>query len=272
MPTTPPARVQFVVSGKCITLLVIAGVLLAAGSLWYSQQQRVQQRFRVPPYFTNHSSTIVRPCNHCLDLDKLKPQSDWKIGAPSEIPSTEQRWFLAAEDPPAPVKVSGVLMLPVYAAFREDPFFGFDQTSVLLVPYQNLQRMPWMEHPQPAPPPDETPPIGPSPTPPPSVSSSGSQPIFLGDWINEDPETRGVTRFSVVDDEGKLLVHAWGRCFPHDCDWNRTPAADTDESLYVVWNLASGVRHWELSFESAGRLKLSDEGQISYFVRSTEGQ
>jgi hypothetical protein len=267
-----PSRVQLVVSGKFLALLLIAAGLLGGGYYWYNRQQETQKRFHTPPYFVNRSQAIFRPCNHCLKFGDLKPQSDWEIGAPSEIPATEQRWFLAVEDPPAPVKVSGVLMLPVYAAFREDPFFGFDQTSMILVPYQNLQRMPWMEHPQPVPPPAEVPPIGPTLTPPPSVSSSESRPVFLGDWINEDPETRGVTKFSIVNEQGKLLVHAWGRCFPRDCDWNQTPAVDTDESLFVVWNLASSVRHWELSFDSAHRLKLSDDGQLSYFVRQTEGQ
>ena len=276
MPATPPARVQFVVSGKCITLLLIAGVLLVAGSLWYFQEQHVQQRFHIPPYFTNHGSTVVRTCNHCLDLDKLKPQADWELGGVEEIPASEQRWFLAVEDPPLPVEVAGVLMLPVHPAVSANPALGFDRTQALLVLFQGLRRMPDLVQPAPPPVPAEPP----APSPPPTDRPGTAQ--FLGEWKNEDPETRSVTRISVTDEQGKLVVHAWGKCFPTDCDWSEAEATATGQELSVFWDQKFATRRWELSLESDGRLKVSehshysdargDRDETSYFVRGAEGQ
>ena len=267
MPDASPPRVQFVISARFIVLLLVAAGLLAGGYYWYSQQQETQKRLRTPPYFINRGPAVFRLCQHCLGLDKLKPKTEWDVGAPAEIPATEQRWFLAVEDPPLPVEVAGVLMLPVYPAQGDNPALGFDRTRVWLVLFQSLQRMPELTQlpPPPAPP-------QPSPPSPPPVSIP-AQPPYLGDWKNEDPETRGVTRFSIAADEGKLVVHAWGKCFPTDCDWKEADATATENSLSVDWNLSSGVRHWELSLESDGRLKLiGDRDETAYFIRSTEGQ
>jgi hypothetical protein len=57
------------------------------------------------------------------------------------------------EDPPAPVEVAGVLMLPVHPALGDNPALGFDKTQVLLVLYQSVQRMAAIEQPSPPPPP-----------------------------------------------------------------------------------------------------------------------
>lgn len=92
MAAASPARVQFVISGKFIALLLVAVGLLGGDYHWYSQQQQAQKRFHNPPYFVNRYATIVRPCQLCLGLDQLKPQSEWKVGPPTEISATEQRW------------------------------------------------------------------------------------------------------------------------------------------------------------------------------------
>src|ERR1039457_7597947 len=78
-----PSRVQVVVSGKFLGLLMIAASLLGGGYYWHTQQLEVQRRFRTPPYFIKRSPAVIRLCNHCMDLDKLKPRADWNIGAPS---------------------------------------------------------------------------------------------------------------------------------------------------------------------------------------------
>jgi len=161
---TTPARVQFVVSGKFIALLLLSCALLGGGYYWYNRQlqvdehfSQVRQRFESPPYFVNRGASVIRSCQQCLDVGKLKPQAEWKVGPPKEISGTEQHWFLAAENPPLPVTVSGVLMLPVFSTFHENPALGFNQTRVVLVLYQNLERKPWIEQPPP--------PVASSPTP-----------------------------------------------------------------------------------------------------------
>jgi len=137
MSTSSPPRVQFVISAKFIALLLVAAGLLGGGYYWYSQQQEIQKRFHAPPYFVNRGPAVFRLCQHCLDLDKLNPKTEWNVGAPVEIPATEQRWFLAVEDPPLPVEVAGVLMLPVYPAQGDNPTLGFDRARVLLVLFQS---------------------------------------------------------------------------------------------------------------------------------------
>lgn len=153
-----PPRIQFVISGKFIALLLISVALLVGGYYWYGRQVKaqqhviqVQERFKTPPYFVNGGRSVVRSCYQCLFDGKLKAQSQWKVSAPKEIPETEVRWFLAVEDPPVPVTVSGVLMLPVFPALHENPALGFSQTRVELVLFQNLQRKGAIEQPTPPP-------------------------------------------------------------------------------------------------------------------------
>jgi hypothetical protein len=190
MPDTSPPRVQFVISGKFIALLLIACALLAAGYYWYNRQQLAQQHvaqirehFKAPPYFVNSGTSVVRSCYQCFGEGRLKPQVGWKVSPPKEIPDTEHRWFMAVEDPPVPVTVSGVLMLPVHPAWRDNPAFGFDLGRVELVLYQNLQRMNYIEQPPaavPAPPPAVEPPAppvstDPAPVVPPSQPEAPTQ-------------------------------------------------------------------------------------------------
>src|ERR1017187_8999492 len=233
MAAVSPPRVQIVISGRFTVLFLFALSLLGGGCYWYRQQQEAQERlrqtqesFKAPPYFINHGETIIRNCGGCLDLGKLKPKPEWKVGPPTEIQATEQRWFLAVEDPPVPVTVAGVLMLPVHPAFEVNPTFGFDQTRVMLVLYQNLQRMPGIEQLQPSPP---TPPVPQSPqreTPPtdppaqpggpaevassdsatPPVTNTAWQSPFVGDWKNTDSTTTSLTRLLITSDGDKLLI------------------------------------------------------------------
>lgn len=280
-------RVQFVVSGKFIALFVLASAFLGCGYYWYSQQLKTQKRFKPPPYFINGGPGIIRTCGQCLDATgMLRPQREWHVGVPTEIPFPEQRWFMAVEDPPAPVTVAGVLMLPAHPTLRDDPFFGFDQSRVVLVLYQNLRPMAAIEYlPPPSPPPATTPPPPPSnpppipsPLPPPGNSPAEN---YIGYWKNEDSHTRDVTRFSIASLQDKLLVHAWGACMPMDCDWHEAVATDINPHLILVpWNQGFCIRKWELSLEADGRMKMSehthyndgrvDQDSTNFFLRSSE--
>jgi hypothetical protein len=277
MPADSPPRVQFVVSGKFLIFLLLATGLLSGGYYWHTRQVQAhelflqtQERFKTPPYFVNRGATVIRPCKRCVELGKLKPEPEWQIGPPTEVPATEQRWFLAAEDPPLPVEVAGVLMLPAHPALGDNPALGFDRTRVLLVLFQGLQRMTELAQLPPPPPPNHPP------------ADTAALSPYLGDWKNEDPNTRGTTRFSVAEDQGKLVVHAWGKCVPSDCDWKDAEASLTDEGLSPMWNFGFATSTWQLSPESDERLKQSrhthypdgrtDQDDTAYFIRPTEGQ
>jgi hypothetical protein len=289
-------------------MLFLLGLsLLGGGYYWYSQQQEVQERlrqtqerFKTPPYFVNRGATISRSCGRCLDLGKLKPQPEWKVGPASEIPNNEQRWFLAVEEPPLPVTVSGVLMLPVHPAFQENPSFGFDQNRVELVPYQNLQRMAGIEQfPPPTPAVSQVLPSESSSSDPsaqsggpteaassdnttPSATSTAWQSAYIGDWKNVYSDTVSLTRLLITSEEGKLQVHAWHSCYPEVCDWGTVTVDSPPASkhLAVVWNQSDAIRQLELSLEVEGLLKSTlkshffvqaahvDSNIVLYFTRS----
>jgi hypothetical protein len=41
---------------------------------------------------------------------------------------------------------------------------------------------------------------------------------YVGEWRNEDQQTRGITRVEISIHESTLAIHLWGRCHPTDCD------------------------------------------------------
>jgi hypothetical protein len=295
-PLRPPmsgtsSRVQLVVSGKFITLFLVAMAFLATGYHWYGQQQETQERqrqtqarFKAPPYFINRGPSVIRSCQHCLEMaGKLKPQNGWKVYGPQEIPATEQRWFLAVEDPPMPVIVSGVLMMPVHPALEDNPALGFDQTKVSLVLYQNLERKQAVEQPPPpqpeaAPAPDSPPP---QPTPDDANREEPSSPAsellnlrspFVGDWKNVDADTQNLTRL-LITGVNELVVHAWGRCHPSDCDWGQSGSISlppVDRGFTASWDQKFVVRNLKFSMEADGRLKVSLKSHYTESRQDTE--
>ncbi len=59
-----------------------------------------------------------------------------------------------------------------------------------------------------------------------------------GSWVNDNADTLGTTQVVVRRDNGRILVHVWGRCTPSDCDWGET-SADTYKG-YLVANFDHG--------------------------------
>jgi thiol-disulfide isomerase/thioredoxin len=65
---------------------------------------------------------------------------------------------------------------------------------------------------------------------------------LVGSWINQNPATPGITQVIVRRERDDLLVHAWGKCVPEDCDWGETkitlfdglPVANWDHGFSVV--------------------------------------
>jgi hypothetical protein len=286
----PAPKVHFVVSERFLGLTVIGVFLIGAGYVWHLRlleeegiRQQTEQRLKPPPYFVSRGATVVRSCRGCSQSGSLTPQSAWQIGPSQEIPANEVRWLLAVEDPPLPIQVGGVLMLPVYPAFTDDPAKGFDQTAVQLAVYQNLQRMYSFEIVQPpAPIPSPPPPLPPPSTPP--AANLEERKDYLGEWRNVDAQTRGITRFTIVADDGRFVAHAWGRCFPDECDWGETDATTSETGLSTIWRLHGSKQTWALTFQPDGRIKLAqhihstdsviERDDEAFFVRAgnTEGQ
>lgn len=279
-PTAP--RVQLVISGKFITLFLAALALLGCGYYWYARQEQSrefftqrQERFKAPPYFVNRGASVIRSCQRCLGTGQLQPQPEWKTGPAKEIPATEQRWFLAVEDPPVPATVAGVLMMPVYPALRDDPSFGFDQTRVMLVLYQNLERKRWIEQAGQPPPPVPADPPKPSSFTPESAAAAASavpeslprpaEPVvplqspYVGDWKNVDPNTKSLTRLSITSNDYELAVHVWAKCQPVECDWGvgqKVPLSPSPDDFLIIWDHGYALHSQSFSLEGNSRLKV----------------
>ncbi len=251
-------KFHFVVSERFLALAVIGVFLVGGGYLWrlrlledQRSRELAEQRLKPPPYFISHGMMIVRSCRGCVEAGILTARSTWEVGPSEEIPATEVRWFIAVEDPPLPIQVSGVLMLPAYPAFTDDPAVGFNQTVVELVVYQNLQRMYSLDKVQPAPETTPLPPPTPSPSAPP-VANLDEHQEYLGEWRNEDVNTRGITRFTLLADDAKFVAHAWGRCSPEECDWGETDATASETGLSAIWKLRGNEHTWALTLQPGG--------------------
>lgn len=48
--------------------------------------------------------------------------------------------------------------------------------------------------------------------------------LYIGNWVNVDPNTRGVTRIVIRRAGGAVRLGAFGQCHPTDCDWGTVNA------------------------------------------------
>jgi len=71
--------------------------------------------------------------------------------------------------------------------------------------------------------------------------------MFIGNWKNDNPQTRGITRLEVRQEGEAVLVHAWGACSPQDCDWGAQPAAISAGSASVTWEQGFVLRKMTLT-------------------------
>jgi hypothetical protein len=50
------------------------------------------------------------------------------------------------------------------------------------------------------------------------LNASASLSQFSGKWINVDPNNKGIATLDILVTGAKVQVHAWGSCYPNDCD------------------------------------------------------
>jgi hypothetical protein len=66
---------------------------------------------------------------------------------------------------------------------------------------------------------------------------------LVGTWDNKDANTHGITRIALSSENGALLIRAWGKCRPSDCDWGEV-LADTSKisngTVTARWDLVDG--------------------------------
>ena len=53
-----------------------------------------------------------------------------------------------------------------------------------------------------------------------SATAYAQKERLVGDFIEADANTRGITRLTLSADD---QIHVWGKCHPSDCDWGWVP-------------------------------------------------
>jgi hypothetical protein len=87
-------------------------------------------------------------------------------------------------------------------------------------------------------------------------------PPYVGNWANENSQTRGITRFDIRQQNGKLFVHMWGKCHPTDCDWGEMEARPSGSTrLLITWDQGFVVRSQTLTFENQ-RIRLESRSNF----------
>jgi hypothetical protein len=71
---------------------------------------------------------------------------------------------------------------------------------------------------------------------------------WLGNWVNVDVNTRGMTRLKVAKtSDQKITLQGFGKCHPTDCDWGVTPAQLTAGTLKGTYDFGWKKTHITLS-------------------------
>jgi serine/threonine protein kinase len=87
-------------------------------------------------------------------------------------------------------------------------------------------------------------------------------PLAIGDWRNEDGNTRGITRIKIEYQQGDYYVQTWGSCSPTDCYWNdyegvRYEVLDaTETKMTIIWTFSFVIENLYLEILPDGRLKV----------------
>ena len=70
---------------------------------------------------------------------------------------------------------------------------------------------------------------------------------IVGGWVNEDVDTRSLTKIGVSQSGRSLNAHAWGSCSRVDCDWGTTSVAMVGSSISDTTPYRS-VAEWDHGF------------------------
>lgn len=82
---------------------------------------------------------------------------------------------------------------------------------------------------------------------------------FLGEWVNVDGATGGITRVSITQSLTGWTVRAFGACSPTDCEWGETPLYLVGDSVdstsydrgYAIWDFGFAVSYVSFRIEGS---------------------
>lgn len=110
-------------------------------------------------------------------------------------------------------------------------------------------------NPTPSPTPVATPNATPTPTPNATPNPTPNPSPLGGTWVNDNPNTGGLTRLLITQNGNSVSVHAFGKCSPTDCDWgSQGGTGSTNNSAVVIWNQGFVVRTMTLQALPTGHL------------------
>ena len=85
--------------------------------------------------------------------------------------------------------------------------------------------------------------------------------VLLGGWVNEDVDTRGVTKLRVAEDGSDVEVQGWGSCSPTDCDWGTTEmnllGSNISDNTYEF-----ATAKWEHGFATTFMTTRTQDGEL----------
>jgi serine/threonine-protein kinase len=104
-----------------------------------------------------------------------------------------------------------------------------------------------------------------TPTPTPTAPTVGPA-KYDGTWVNDDPNTRGITRLIITNSGDAITVHGYGACVPSDCDWNTRTATYSGDPFVILFDFGNGLTdQLTISFTDATQthLQVTDVGSAS---------
>ena len=84
---------------------------------------------------------------------------------------------------------------------------------------------------------------------------------LAGSWINDNIDAPGMTQMVVRRDGGRILVHAWGRCTPTDCDWGEAAADTYNGYLIANWDHGFSMVRMQLIPLPDGRMLMASKSE-----------
>jgi hypothetical protein len=105
------------------------------------------------------------------------------------------------------------------------------------------------------------------------VAGSASADVgdFLGNWVNQDSDTSGITHVLISPVGGnQVTVQVFGQCHPTDCDWGTVPghnyyaAVSSGDVRMITASFNTGFAHKFLVFREAHGGKLVFEALTDF--------
>ena len=78
---------------------------------------------------------------------------------------------------------------------------------------------------------------------------------FVGEWVNLDSNTGNLTKVIITNDNNELLINAFGKCHPIDCEWGKVKiheiaaSIDNDDNvlpfdyLLALWEIEGAIKN-----------------------------